>query len=484
MESFNLSKLFTEGTARVFERLAGSLPKEVLENNDVYRLLKAKVYNCVNRNFRVLSALYTSNMQPDKNDGGSLFDAVHSGSKPGKCGMDKFFFNDFPSGRNGKGLDELVKHTDIILRQKTDTGAIFRNGDTHSVLKCVFKDNAVKPETVTDVNIVINIFNSELIKQVRRNLVSEYLVNDVILNHIVNLFGGGEGSVTNYSKIPDMLDACEISPSDVDLRIIHNYRDTLPDAGEILKSGFEDAVNLLTSMLNKNNMGYQYIDRLMNEHETVIREYGETDTSRLPDENYTIKLFCFDDVQLEQYRKSYDAQFAQLQTRVRNLRDIIEVIYQDSKSIFHVNDYDDLAKKNKKQIKKLNNDKTDNPPDEKGEAGGTLGGAVGATGGEEKKGTQKTLMRMNERLRNMCSLYPAERKVMEERLSLLEGEFAYFDSLNNPYQFKPGLLVDANITSIKRKMTTLDSMAKILNEFPDCVCGLFTDAALEQGKKE
>jgi hypothetical protein len=47
----------------------------------------------------------------------------------------------------------------------------------------------------------------------------------------------------------------------------------------------------------------------------------------------------------------------------------------------------------------------------------------------------------------------------------------------NPYHIQPGLLLDVDITSIKRKKATLDSMANVLNEFLHGVSKGFQDAA-------
>jgi hypothetical protein len=66
---------------------------------------------------------------------------------------------------------------------------------------------------------------------------------------------------------------------------------------------------------------------------------------------------------------------------------------------------------------------------------------------------------------------------MEERLDWLEKEKIRLDYLINPYNLQPGLLIDIDITSIKRKKTTLDSMAGVLNEFLRCLSGGFQDAA-------
>jgi hypothetical protein len=47
----------------------------------------------------------------------------------------------------------------------------------------------------------------------------------------------------------------------------------------------------------------------------------------------------------------------------------------------------------------------------------------------------------------------------------------------NPYHLQPGILLDVDITSIKRKKATLDAMANVLNEFLHGVSKGFQDAA-------
>jgi hypothetical protein len=74
-------------------------------------------------------------------------------------------------------------------------------------------------------------------------------------------------------------------------------------------------------------------------------------------------------------------------------------------------------------------------------------------------------------------LYPIERRVMEERLAWLEREYFRFDYMINPYHLQPGILLDVDITSIKRKKATLDAMANVLNEFLHGVSKGFQDAA-------
>jgi hypothetical protein len=73
--------------------------------------------------------------------------------------------------------------------------------------------------------------------------------------------------------------------------------------------------------------------------------------------------------------------------------------------------------------------------------------------------------------------YPVERRVMEDRINFLEKEYYRFEYMINPYHIQPGLLLDVDITSIKRKKATLDSMANVLNEFLHGVSKGFADAA-------
>jgi hypothetical protein len=67
--------------------------------------------------------------------------------------------------------------------------------------------------------------------------------------------------------------------------------------------------------------------------------------------------------------------------------------------------------------------------------------------------------------------------VIEERLSFLEKTYLVFDYQINPYHVLPGIILEMDITSIKRKKRTLDAMANVLNEFLSGVSKGFSDAA-------
>jgi len=96
----------------------------------------------------------------------------------------------------------------------------------------------------------------------------------------------------------------------------------------------------------------------------------------------------------------------------------------------------------------------------------------------EKDKVRKRLILMRDKLQKVYSYkYPIQRRVAEERLAYLDAEFAKFDYMINPYHIQPGLLLDVDITSIKRKKATLDGMANVLNEFLFGVSKGFQDAA-------
>ena len=96
----------------------------------------------------------------------------------------------------------------------------------------------------------------------------------------------------------------------------------------------------------------------------------------------------------------------------------------------------------------------------------------------EKDKVKRRIILMREKLQKVYSYkYPIQRRVAEERLNYLEAEFNKFDYMINPYHIQPGLILDVDITSIKKKKATLEGMANVLNEFLFGVSKGFADAA-------
>ncbi|MDR1870091.1 MAG: cytochrome C oxidase subunit II [Treponema sp.] len=548
--------LLEEETNKVIRHLTAKLPKNVLERLDVMGGLKEKLYNYFNQNYQNMFNRYMVTSEDemvkkvrnfiDKEETkvltrytpkeiADLLDAVGGADKFNTGEVEKSVVNMYGhlQGHIQRGVNELETHTNSILRQKTDTGAFVRGENAYSIVKCAFKDNLLRPKTVTDVKLSVNILDSELISPIFHYQVTvEYLVKDLLAKHIIDSIdkiveqvkderidqgveelSDGEIIFTKLNNVEQFTDdnvdeakskrysiiaktlmervselRAEIDPETFDALNVRENIKKIIDMENIRNRGFNTAINSITSILDTSKMGYQYIENLKNGREVIIREYEDTDVAHLPDERYAIKLRYFDNAQLIEDRKAYDVQIKSFETEVQHLWDILEVIYQDGKGLFKIRDFDDLSRKSKNRIRKLIKDKTGEPLYEDiakvwdeisfVKPAETEVEKSNRTYLYEKDRIRTRIIRMRDRMKRMYDfLYPIERRVMEERLTWLEKEYFRFDYTINPYHLQPGLLLDIDITSIKRKKYTLDAMGNVLNEFLHGVSKGFQDAA-------
>ncbi|MDR3337536.1 MAG: cytochrome C oxidase subunit II [Treponema sp.] len=436
-------------------------------------------------------------------------------------------------GHIQRGVNDLENLTNSLLRQKTDTGAFIRGENAYSIVKCAFKDNLRKPKTVTDVKLSVNILDSELISPIFHYQVTvEYLIKDLLSKYIIDnidieieklkderidqgieelsdseIIFNKMGRVENYTddkgedpkskrynqvakalfeRIANL--RAEIEPAEFDQQNVRENLKKIVDIENIRSRGFNTAINSITSILDTSKMGYQYIENLKNARELLIREYEDTDTEHLPDERYQVLMRYYDNAQLIEERKAYDVQIKSFETEVLHLWDVISVIYESNKSFFKITDFNDLAAKNKNRIRKHIKEKSGEPLYE--DIAKVWDEITFVTTGEtevekmnrtyiyEKDKIRQKIILMREKLKDMYEYqYPVERRVLEDRLNFMEREYYRFDYMINPYHIQPGLLLDVDITSIKRKKATLDSMANVLNEFLHGVSKGFQDAA-------
>ena len=547
--------LLEEETNKVIHHLTAKLPKDVLERLDVMGGLKEKLYNYFNQNYQNMFNRYMVTSEDemvkkvrnfiDKEETkvltrytpkeiADLLDAVGGADKFNTGEIEKSVVNMYGhlQGHIQRGVNELETHTNSILRQKTDTGAFVRGENAYSIVKCAFKDNQLKPKTVTDVKLSVNILDSELISPIFHYQVTvEYLIKDLISKHIIDTIdktieqlkdqridqgleelsdselifnkinrvesftddNPEEPKAKRYSFIAKVLMErisdlrAEIDPSNFDALNVRENIKKIVDIENIRNRGFNTAINSITSILDTSRMGYQFIENLKNGREVLIREYEDTDVANLPDERYQIKLRYSDNAQLIEDRKAYDVQMKSFETEIQHIWDVLEVIYQDSKK-FKIVDFDDLAGKKKNRIKKVIKEKSGEPMyqdiakvwDEISfvKPAETEVEKSNRTYVYEKDRIRTRLIKMRNRMKQMYDyLYPIERRVMEDRLAALEKEYFRFDYMINPYHLQPGILLDVDITSIKRKKITLDAMANVLNEFLHGVSKGFADAA-------
>ncbi|MDR0324167.1 MAG: cytochrome C oxidase subunit II, partial [Treponema sp.] len=388
--------LLEEETNKVIHHLTARLPKDVLERLDVMGGLKEKLYNYFNQNYQNMFNRYMVTSEDemvkkvrnfiDKEETkvltrytpkeiADLLDAVGGADKFNTGEIEKSVVNMYGhlQGHIQRGVNELETHTNSILRQKTDTGAFVRGENAYSIVKCAFKDNMIKPKTVSDVKLSVNILDSELISPIFHYQVTvEYLIKDLIAKHIIDSIdkvieqikdaridqgieelSDGEIIFTKMNKIENFTDdnadeakskrytfmaktlmdritdlRAEIDPESFDALNVRENIKKIIDMENIRNRGFNTAINSITSILDTSKMGYQYIENLKNGREVIIREYEDTDSANLPDERYAIKMRYFDNAQLIEDRKAYDVQIKSFETEIQHLWDTLEVIYQ------------------------------------------------------------------------------------------------------------------------------------------------------------
>ena len=464
-----------------------------------------------------------------------LLDQVGGADKFNTGEIEKSVVNMFGhlQGHIQRGINDLENLTNSLLRQKTDVGAFIRGENAYSVVKCSFKDNIYKPKTVTDVKLSVNILDSELISPIFHYQVTvEYLIKDLISKHLIDqidkeidklkdrLIDSGKEELSDteiifekMNRVRDYTDddgenpkskrysiiakelmdrinnlRAEIDPSTFDQLNVRENLKKIVDIENIRNRGYNTAVNSITSILDTSKMGYQYIENLKNARELIIREYEDTDAAHLPDERYQIRLQYYDNAQLIEERKAYDVQIKSFDTEVEHLWDVLEMKYEDTKFLKRISDFDDLAKVYRGKIRSKIKAKTNEPSYEDIEKvwdeisfvkpAETEVEKMNRTYLFEKDKIRNKLIMMGDKLKAMYNYqYPIERRVMEERLTFLKKEFDRFDYIINPYHIQPGLLLDVDICSIKRKKATLDGMANVLNEFLHGVSKGFQDAA-------
>ncbi len=465
----------------------------------------------------------------------SLLDQVGGMDKFNTAEIEKSIVNMYGhlQGHVQRGVNDLENLTNSLLRQKTDVGAFIRGQNAYSIVKCSFKDNVYRPKTVSDVKLSVNILDAELISPIfHYQCTVEFIIKDLVSKRIMDQIdkdidqlkdqlvdegkeemGDSEilfekmkrvGNYTSDEKddakgkrymffaksLMDKIEGlrAEIDPDEYDPVNIRENLKKIIDIENIRNRGFNTAINSITSILDTSKMGYQHVENLKNARELILREYEDTDYEHLPDERYSIRMRYYDQAQLLEERKAYDVQAKSFEVEFQHLWDVLEMAYDDSKFMKGIVDFSDLAKRMKGKIRRKIKARTGDPVYEDLEkswneitfirSGDTDVERMNRTYIAEKDDIKKRIVLMREKLQKMYGFrYPIQRRVIEDRLQHLEKQFLGFEYIINPYHIQPGLLLDVDITSIKRKKATLDGMANVLNEFLFGVSKGFQDAA-------
>jgi len=391
---------------------------------------------------------------------------------------------------------EVQQLIDLVMQEAQYTGCknelqtvstAAGENTAYTIVKYAYKDNVLKPKTVTDIKLAINILDSELIQpifhhqapfeHIIKNMVSQYYSA-----HIDSTGGDTEGQHKDDGGIsPAAIERIialyvQTDKEAGNISTIHEHFNRMIDVEKIRDTGFNTAINRLTALLKQAGLTYQYSENLKNAREVLIREYADTDSTQLPDEHYQIRLRYFDTAQLNEERKAYEVMIRSFETEVEHLWDVLRTQYDKLKSATHMSDFTSLAKLYKKYIQKNYKIPYGNPiyediakiwdeisfvtPAE------TEVEKANRTFIHEKTKIKKKLSIIRDKIQKMYQYnYPAERQAIEERLHFLDAEFSRFDSLINPFQVQPGLVLDIDITSIKHKQTTITGMLAVINAF-------------------
>ena len=440
-------------------------------------------------------------------------------------------------GHVQRGAYEFENFTTDILSQHTDVGGFIRGQNAYSVVKCSFRDDEKKFGQVVGIKLALNILDEELISPIlHHQLPAEFLIKEVVGNHIQTLIDkevdeingqlklenrpeltpherlfekikaienytddGGDDNSKRYQLLPrKILEAVEGISGEMDkvdfdvLNVREGVAHMLEDEG-IRSRGWHTAVNALTGILDNARMGYQHVENYKHSRRMLIREYEETDVTRLPDERFQIELRYLDAKQIQAMKVAYAAQLVEFRREILRLWEVVEQVYMEEKTRTNDLDWDDLVGATIYR----------NQPDAK--RGWFRGGLNESDEARERQWNeitfvqrkQTSLEEMNQTYEQVIVEYsqrlllarkklsetfemafPDHRLVIEERLNFLEDRFREFTSQINPFHLQPGLLLDVDVISITRRRVTIRGVANVLGEFLTGVSTGFIDSSL------
>lgn len=547
------AKLILDETAdKVLNEIENKLPPEVLQKIDIMGGIKEKLYGYINQTYVNMFNRYTVTMEDeiikkvrdfiDKEESKGLarytpremvelLDKIGGADKFNTGEIEKSVINMYGHlhGHIQRGVNELENDTNSILRQKTDIGAFIRGQNAYAILKCIFKDNHMRPKYVYDVKLSINVLDSELISPMKHYQTTlESLLKKSIQGHIheliekqieeikAELVDQGkkelEGTEIMFEKIKKIenytdddkedekskrytilakkfLDKIEGLRAEIDdaeydpLNIRENIKFVI-DEENLRNRGYNTCINSLTSILDTNKLGYQVCDNMKNARICHIREYEEMDKTILPDERYAIRLAYYDMDQLREEKREYDKQMEAFGREISKLADVVQAHYESKKRFRGLRDFDDLSNRLMKKEWRRNTH-------EEQEASGVMWNDIGNmypenTFVEKNNRTyefrilhhSRKLKFIKETLQKMHGHQnPIERVILDERINFIEDRFHEFTYKVNPHHIQPGLIVDIDVTTTKRKQYMLKGMAGMLNEFLFEISKGFADAA-------
>lgn len=388
-------RIIDEEVDKILNHLESKLPPEVLEKLHVAGSVKEILHNYFNQGFHNMYNRYLVSVEDEMSK--KFRDLVDneelknlSRYTPQKVselvtelgGPDQFnnealersVVNIYShlQGHLEHGVTDLQARTNKLLREKTDIGLMVGTDNAFSLVKAHYSDNKLKPETVTDVSLAINVSENELFnpifhfqagtEMIIRDVLSDYVLKQLdqeIVEYNAKLAEEGQGEMDEPTQIIEKLNRLESyidfednadSPqykwlsqdflkslegsSDIPhdeydpLNVRENVKQIV-DRQNLRDRGFNLAVNSLTQILDKTRLGYQHIENFKQARKVVLREYAEQSGAELPDERYSAKLAYYDDQQLHELRNAYCIQLEEFEVQADKLWKVYEKVHQN-----------------------------------------------------------------------------------------------------------------------------------------------------------
>ena len=386
--------LIDEEVDKILNHVSAKLPPEVLEKIHVGGTVKDILHNYFNQSFHNMYNRYLVTVEDELSkkfrrmidteevqglnkhtakEMTTLLDQLAGSAKFNNENLERSIVSIYSQlqGHLQKGVHDLQKKTDLILQEKGDVGGLINVDHTFSIVQCHIADNAQKPETVTDVSLVINILESELLSPIFHfQATTESIIKDVISGHILERV---ENEITDLNK-KLVAESHEEMNSEEELfesfRRLENYVDfentptspqysyitkeffekiegigseipqdddfdplnirenlqNIVDDGKLRTKGFNKAVNTLTNYLDDSQLGYQHMENFKNARKVTISEYSEKNSSDLPDEHYSVNLSFYDEEQVQSLKDAYSKQISEFNQEVDTIWDVYNVL--------------------------------------------------------------------------------------------------------------------------------------------------------------
>jgi len=550
-EYIESQRIIDEEVDRILNHVEAKLPPEVLEKLTVSGSIKEILHNYFNQGFHNMYGRYLSTVEDEmskkfqalvdkeelKNlnrytsqDVGELLDEIGGVDKFNNGGLEKSIVNihSYLQNHLEHGIADLQGATNKILREKTDIGLMVGTDNAYALVKGHYSDNKIKPETVTDVSLSINISETELLNPIFHFQVgAETLIREVLSSFVLGKLNqeigqlnearveGGENPLSeaqllieklktleqhidfdDQSDSPqykwvskDFLQALDSGEQDVppdSLDVLANIK-RIVDQENMRNQGFNKAVTALTQILDKTRLGYQHIENFKQARKVVIREYSEQSGADLPDERYSATLAYHDEPQLKELRNAYCAQLDEFETQVTKLWDVYERVHLAQRTEQGFLDFQSVASQY------LNAEPT--PEGQPGSAEPAKEvkmhwdevlfaqpkksdmEKLNDTFAEKRSFLSRKFQLLRTKINDTFKFEnPSNRVILDQRLDFLEDQFETFNRQVNPYHIRAGLSLEISLTTIKRKENTMNSVSNVISEFLDLISTGFSDA--------